>query len=532
MMSSRRLLLVILIVAAMVRIYGVDFGMPFVNARPDETQIAGPAVGFLTGNLRPPLLEWPTLMPYTVALCYLLYYTVTRPFAGYRTLADFAESRRADISPFIYIPRSLSIVMGIVTVWAVYALAKRMCDRTIALVAAVFLALSFLHVRDSHFGVTDIPMTALVVVSVLAIDRWRRGGGTGRAALAGMVAGLATSTKYNAAVVVASFGVAVGKGFVEERPQGNAASRAMAALAIFAGTFVAALLATSPYIVIDWPRFVRSVSATQSMITQGHGIVLSRGWWYYGRVVLPAALGWPLFVVGLAGALSLLVARFRDAGAVFAFPVVYYLIAGRGYGVFARYILPMLPFLCIGAAWTVVEAARALTRRGGEGVRRAAIAAMTIAIVAPSAYKIVLLDRLLSRTDNRTITGRALMDILEPGSLLYQSGEPYGYAALVENGRGANVRLATFNPETARFFPDDPDWILIQRSGLVVYSNVPPALESRLRADYTLVRSFPTAVTERSDRVYDQQDAFYIPLSGLEGLERPGPGFELYRRIR
>src|SRR5262249_42718506 len=85
MTRPRRVLLAILVVAAIVRIWGAGFGMPFVNARPDETQIAGPAVGFLSGNLRPPLLEWPTLMPYATALCYLLYFALTRPFGSYHT---------------------------------------------------------------------------------------------------------------------------------------------------------------------------------------------------------------------------------------------------------------------------------------------------------------------------------------------------------------------------------------------------------------------------------------------------------------
>lgn len=38
-----------------------------------------------------------------------------------------------------------------------------------------------------------------------------------------------------------------------------------------------------------------------------------------------------------------------------------------------------------------------------------------------------------------------------------------------------------------------------------------------------------TPVPPRSDRGYDQQDAFFLPLEGLTGIERPGPNFEVYR---
>src|SRR4051812_32691567 len=183
--------------AAAVRLWGLGFGLPYIVARPDETEVAGPAVGFLSGDLRPPFFEWPTLFTYTVALLYLAYFLVRKPFNGYASLHAFAESRRQSIAPFLYISRSLSAVMGVLTVWWVYAICRRLFDETVAIVAALFLALTFLHVRDSHFGVTDVAMTALVTLAVLVVLRWRETGGLLQAGFAGAIAGLAGSTKYN-----------------------------------------------------------------------------------------------------------------------------------------------------------------------------------------------------------------------------------------------------------------------------------------------------------------------------------------------
>jgi 4-amino-4-deoxy-L-arabinose transferase-like glycosyltransferase len=529
-MTPRRLLLSVLLLALLVRVWGIGFGIPYVNARPDETQIAGPAVGFLSGDLRPPLLEWPTLFPYSVAATYVLYYAATKPFAAYKTLEDFSESRRRNIAPFIYITRALAVMMGVLTVWGVYCVTSLVFDGTIALGAALFLALSFLHVRDSHFGVTDIPMTAMVVLAVAAIERWRRAGGLARAAIAGLLAGLATSTKYNGLGVAVPFAVAAGLRLFENREQPRAFVTAAASLAVFGGTLALALFATSPYILIDWSRFVRSVSATQAMIAAGHGMVIGRGWWYYAQVVLPAAVGWPIFVAGTLGIAAALLTKFRETATLFAFPIAYYLIAGRGYGVFARYILPVIPFLCIGAAWLVVEAVRLLTRSSSSSIRRLALVGTLVVVVAPTAYKTFLLDRLLGTTDNRTVTGRALVEMLPPGSVFYQSGEAYGHVPLGMDGREASVRVARFDATTAMFAPADPDWILVQRSPLVLYSAVPPALEQLLKERYTLARQFPTETRANAARVYDQQDAFYLPIEGLEGLTRPGPSFELYSR--
>jgi hypothetical protein len=50
-----------------------------------------------------------------------------------------------------------------------------------------------------------------------------------------------------------------------------------------------------------------------------------------------------------------------------------------------------------------------------------------------------------------------------------------------------------------------------------------------LNEDYQFVREF-TAYMPRNGRVYDIQDAFFIPFTGFSGVERPGPNFTLYRR--
>ena len=208
-MIPRKLLPALLLVALAVRIWGLGFGLPYANSRVDETAIAGPAIQFLSGALRPPDFMYPTGFRYAVALEYAAWYTITRPFGTYASLAAFADSRYQTVAPFFYLSRALSAVMGTLTVWWLFAICRRVFDDTVAVVAALFTALAFLHVRDSHFGTIDVSMTALVVLTVLAILRWQQTPNLWRAAVAGLVGGLATSTKYNALGVWVPFVVAV-----------------------------------------------------------------------------------------------------------------------------------------------------------------------------------------------------------------------------------------------------------------------------------------------------------------------------------
>ena len=268
----RRLLFAVLAVALGVRLWGLGFGLPFANARPDETAIAGPAVHFLSGDLRPPYFMYPTFLMYVVALLYLLYWALGRPFTGFATLAAFAESRSESHAPFFYLSRGVSVAMGTLTVWWIYDLSRRVFDDTVAVVAALFLALSFLHVRDSHFGVLDVTMAALIVVTVRELVRWHRTGDPWRAAAAGLAGGLATSTKYNGLGVWVPFAVATLQRAVETRATFRTEWRRLAlGAASFGAVFVFAFLAASPYIAIDWPRFLRDVTVSRPCSSRGRG---------------------------------------------------------------------------------------------------------------------------------------------------------------------------------------------------------------------------------------------------------------------
>ena len=519
----------LLVVALGVRLWGLGFGLPFANARPDETGFAGPAVQFLSGDLRPPFFMYPTFLMYVLGLLYLLYWALTRPFTGYATLAAFAESRRQSLAPFFYLSRGFSAVMGTLTVWWIYDLARRVFDDTVAIVAALFLGLSFLHVRDSHFGVSDVTMSALIVVTVREIVRWQQTGDPWRAAAAGLAGGLATSTKYNGLGVWVPFAVATVQRAIETRSSTFQTGWRRLALgaAIFGAVFVFAFLAASPYIAIDWRRFLRDVTEQRAIFIQGQGMAGTRGWWHHALVTLPAALGWPIYLSGAIGAAWLLATRLRQAAVVLAFPLAYYIVAGTGYTVFARYMMPILPFLCLTAAWLVVTVVRASVPASRPARRRVAIAVAALLAVAPSALKVVQLDRLLARTDNRVLVAEALSALIPPGSSVYHSGEGYGHVYWSP----ALGLHEWFYDEASGTFGDGaraPQWIVLQRSPLIHYSHIPATVEGLVRDRYELVRAFPVTADE-SDRLYDQQDAFFLPLGSLAGIERPGPSFEIYK---
>jgi hypothetical protein len=529
-MSPRKLLPPLLFVALAVRVWGLGFGLPFANSRVDETAIAGPAVQFLSGALRPPDFMYPTGFRYAVALVYVGWYAVTSPFGTYASLAAFADSRHQSVAPFFYLSRALSAVMGTLTVWWVFAIGRRVFDDTVAVVAALFMTLTFLHVRDSHFGTLDVSMTALIVLSVLAILRWQQTPDLWRAAVAGLVGGLATSTKYNALGIWVPFVVAVGQRATEERVTARfGLGHIVSAVSVFGVSFALSFFGTSPYALLEWRQFVNALTAQSATLAQGHGLALSRGWWYHASVTLPAALGWPLYLAGVLGT-ALLLTRWRRTAVVLAFPIAYYVVAGSGYRVLARDMIPVLPFLCITAAWLTVTAVHTVVGANRPKTRAWITAAAALAILAPSLRNVILLDRLLTRPDNRVVVAMALPTFIPSGSLVYHSGESYGRVPFYLSDPPLNVDLSEYDETTGQFVPGGrlPGWIILQRSPLALYSRVPEGVERIVRERYALVRSFPVVDDDRP-RIYDQQDAMFMPLADLAGVQRVGPGFEIYK---
>ena len=74
-----------------------------------------------------------------------------------------------------------------------------------------------------------------------------------------------------------------------------------------------------------------------------------------------------------------------------------------------------------------------------------------------------------------------------------------------------------------------PDWILLQDSPLP--NETQPIVRDFLQDGYQLVKTFP-AFSRSDGHVFDQQDAFFAPFSGFRGVERPGPNYLLYKRVR
>jgi 4-amino-4-deoxy-L-arabinose transferase-like glycosyltransferase len=523
------ILVLVVMAGATLRLWGLQFGFPHPFARPDEEVIVDVALGILS-DPNPHFFDWPTLFMYLTAASYAGLFAVERAIGG--TITD-GTIAKASFEPVLHlIPRVWSACAGVATIVVLFAAARELFSRRVALLGAALLAVAFLHVRDSHFGVTDVPVTFLTMCAFWAGLRCATRGVTlRRVAMAGVLAGLSASTKYNAALVLLPALVAILSQTVWNRPRWVAgAVRAIAVL--FLGATIA-FLAGTPYAVLDHQTFITAVTGVRDHLANGH-VVMARGWAYHAAFTLRYGLGIPLVVAAILGACWLIARQPWAAALVLAFPLPYYLVLGSGLTVFVRYMLPIVPFLCLTAAIFVDRLADYI----GDAFKSARLrdvstAALAAVIAIPTALPSIVFDRLMTRVDTRVIAGDWIAARFPSGASIYQNGYGYGHAQPLPRERFIQY---TFNEQAKRFEQDSrptdpPDLLILLESPLGGYSRIPPAVAAVASADYVRVITFDgIAASRAAGAVYDQDDMFFAPFGGIENASRPGPNVGIFER--
>lgn len=514
------MLVVIIVVAAALRLVPVWFALDYPQARPDESVAIGHAASALDGDLNPRFFHWPSLTFYL--------------FAGVFGFVSAARGVLLSDAALTYTEqlvtaRAVVALAGTATVFVLFRLGSRVVDQTTGLLAAGFLAVAILHVRESHFAMTDVLMTLLVTTSlallVLGVDATRTGGSAGAwFAAAGLAAGLATGTKYNAGALVAS---ALAAGLVLLRSRPHARPAGLLPLAAFLAMLVLGFVVSTPYAILDHRTFAADMHFNVTHLAGGHGIDVGRGWIYHATRSLPYGTGILVFGAALGGMVPLLRHHRRHAAILGAFALAFYAAIGSGHTVFFRYILPLVPLACLSAA-VVVRYAGPWIARHANIPGPAATALLGGLLAAPGLVHSVWFDLLLLRTDTRVLAATWLDTQVRPGDTVHDTGGDYATLDL----RAAHHPWP-FDPDTGSFGDPDgrtPDWLVLHQSPLRQYAVAAPALRRLAAERYDLVWEARATQGAAGRAVYDLHDAFFLPVTRFDTVLRPGPTIRIYRR--
>jgi hypothetical protein len=509
------------------------------------------AVRVHEGDLNPRFFNWPSLSMYVLAGVYGLVFGASPDGVA----GAFARNPAL----FYLAGRLVTALFGTATLAVLYYTGRMTYGPAVGILAAGLLAVDLLHVRDSHWVTPDVPLTFLVTLATLCALRYWRDGRRADAGVAGLVVGLAAAMKYPGGLAFLGLVAA----HVARRPSLPAWGRVAGKdLILGAGLATLGFLLGTPFAMLTPAAFVRGVLAE---LREVHTVQFGNetdapAYLFHLTYSLPEAMGWPLYLLALAGLGWALAVRGAREVVLLAFAVPYLLVIATWSARFERYALPLLPCLTLLAAVAVTQGVNWLSGR----VRLAppwpaiTLVAGAVLLVAPALARVTAYHRLLAEPDTREL-GSAWVErhvppgtriALEPYSLSLPVASPQLREELGSWGlqapRTAGLTTAPAGSQDGywlvRLDMYDLDWLL--RSGVqyvvlsgFVYQRYRRACEwhpapcrfyTLLDARGQLVFSVSPGVPGADDSALLVGD-IYSPLTRLGERLHPGPPIRIYR---
>jgi 4-amino-4-deoxy-L-arabinose transferase-like glycosyltransferase len=384
---SRVGLALTLLIAAWLRFWALGQGIPYM-LQVDEPEIMDRSVRMIkTGDFNPHFFDYPSLYIYVQAAV-----SVVRFVLG-AVRGEWSSLAQASTADFYLWGRAVTAIIGTATVWVLYLGGLRWGART-ALLGAGLLAVMPLHVRESHYVLTDVPLTFWVTLVFVLSLRAHERSTIAWFAFAGGVTGLAVATKYNGIIALVMPLTAVWM-TPAVKP-----SRFIVSLSIL-GAAAAAFLVAAPYTFLDLPTFLNQF-AYLAAAYRGAPMSVEPPFLTYAKH-LRNAWQWPATLLVLGGAGLGAVRAVKGPGRIkwmvlLIFPLIYFWFISRQTIVFGRYLMPIVPSLSLLAAAAVVSGVSQLRRyQIPRSARKALSAALVVLAVGPPAYSSIRFDAAATR---------------------------------------------------------------------------------------------------------------------------------------
>ena len=389
----------ILALAAGLRLYGLGHGLPHVY-NPDEVNIMARALS-IARDPNPHYFLYPNFFFFLLFGVMGGLFVVGRVLGRYGSLGAFEARFFEDPTDFYLVGRGLGVLSALATIVLGYRLASRHFGRTAGRAAALFMAVAYFHVRDSHYMKHDVPVGLLVMLCLTAFDRIREDPKVRSYVLSGMAMGLAFATHYYSIFLAPAFAL-----YHLATWHLQYWSRVVVAGVVAALMF----LLLSPFVILDLPTAIDHMVANREVVMDrsvSGGSFLLPSLPAYLTFLGQQGLGYLLCALVLVGSVVMFWRDRRLFVLWGAFPATFFLFIA--YTFFAgRYLNPVLPGLAAAAG---VAVAAAKERFGWQAATLLAVGACLQPL-----YRDVQVGRLFAGNDTRTLAREWIVQSLPNGS--------------------------------------------------------------------------------------------------------------------
>lgn len=539
-------LVAIFLLALGLRVWGIGFGLPYPYHPDERGHVAEAARMGVARTIEPTTFAWPPFYAYILMVEYAIFLIAMRlsgqPFEVIIKQISF------DPSPLYLLGRTTSALLGALTVLVAYALGKRAFNWLTGLMAAWFVGVGFLLVRESHYAVNDALLTFLSTSSIWGCILVASKGRRQDYILAGITAGLAFATKYTAVFLVVPL-------ILAHMVSSKGIKRSLSWLKLkdlFLGgmAFLSSAIIGSPYFLLKpgkvWQDVIGSIYVYGQQGFEGWQLDTAGGYLFYLKT-LWWGTGPYLAILAILGLGITFIKKPKVAFVLVSYPLLLYLFMGAQKMYFARFILPAIPPLLVLASGTLHTIVRKLARRyihsNSAIFLGASLLVCSMLVSIPTLVDSLRYDFLLSQADTRTIAKEWIEQNIPQGAKI-ATDWPHHTPSLSTVERPQPNSLRTYKVLTVgghglsdyeiEYYKSQGFEYLIASS--FIY-NIPLAdgkKNAQRQAFYASLDRELILVQEFKPYQGDQEPPFifdevYGPAVSLWKRERPGPILKVYR---
>lgn len=386
----------IALVALAVRLWGINFGLPY-KSHPDEPVVFGTVVFMLrNGTANPHTFIYPSGLYYIFVLIGAIYQLVTGTSLGYPT--DGTGFGLYPDPGTVLSMRVGTVLLGVAAVAVVYRTARAFAGRWPAAVGALLLALAPLHVDQSQVATTDGASATGIALCAACATLAARTGRREAFWFAGIAIGVATGIKYNTLAGASMIAVAYALVLWGEIKTGNRITvrHLLRDQRLIAFVLIPlAFLVTTPMSLVSPHTFINDVTSVYLHYgIQGHSgnsgssLLFTLNYMFDPTEAL-------LSVLACAGIASIILRRRVVLVPILVGALAYFVVVAAPKVHFARNLVPLWPLLALLAAEGVAYLGSLLLLFGDRFARRSGVFSMLASAARSSGVRIAVLSLVL-----------------------------------------------------------------------------------------------------------------------------------------
>lgn len=446
-------LIIISVIGLLIRLYGINFGLPYIYD-PDEPTFVIAAVKILAN--RDPNPHWfghpGSTGIYMLVALYSIIFLIGKSLGIFASAEAFKSLYFQDPTVFYLSGRLLSAVIGTAIIFLTYLIGIKIFNKTIGLMAAVLMAIIPLHVQFSKLVRADLIMTLLILLALWYCLKILENNSYINYILVGFLMGLAIVTKYPSVVFILTIILTyiLGKGW---QSKGSKFYPIFSILACITGAFLG-----SPFVFLDLQQVIADVtleSRTTHLSATGGGLIYNLIW--YSQVAILKNFTFFGLLLVVIGFVICLASKQKDKWLLISFPLFFLLFISSLHLVWERWIIPIVPFICLIVAYAIYKIANWVENRLNPRLALWTILLLIVITCVPLLNISIVQGREMSGVDTRTLAGRWMMSNIKSGSFVlmeaYTPQLPNRLFKFFEVNRGAIVEINPDSKKHETFLP-------------------------------------------------------------------------------